>query len=294
MREYAVIGKRVPRIDVVPMVTGSAQYTGDIDLPGMLHGKLLRSHCPHAKIINIDTSRAEKLLGVKAVITGRHPNNKKWHIAVTDPRGVDEYPLALDKVLYAGDEVAAVAAIDEDIAREAIELIKVEYEELPAIFDIEAAMQPDAPQLHEGTQKNIANFFPVISGNVEEGFKGSDHIREDTFIINPVHNCFLESLVCVADFSYQNRLALYTTTQSPYLLRKMLAPVLQMKEGDVRIIKHFVGGGNCNKHEALAHHFCAAMLSKMSSRPVRIELSREEVFMLNRGAAKAVIELKPE
>ena len=291
MSDYAVIGKRLPRVDAVPMATGTAQYTGDVALAGMLHGKLLRSPYPHAKILNIDTSRAERLPGVKGIITGRDPNNKKWGF-IDDPTQLDEYPLAFDKVLYVGDEIAAVAATDEDIALEAIDLIRVEYEELPAIFDIEEAMKPDTPQIHEGTANNIAFHLPINFGAIEDGFKESDHIREDKFIINPVHNCFLEPLVCIADFSQDNRLTIWTPTQTAYFLRRMLASVLGMREGDIRLIKPFMGGGHCSKHEALAHHFCAAMLSKKTGRPVKTELSRDEVFTIHRAALKAVIELK--
>lgn len=291
MGDYTVIGKRVPKIDAVPIVTGSAQYTGDMVLPAMLHGRFLRSPYSHAKIIYIDTSRAEKLRGVKAIITGKDPSNQKWGY-VLDPTQMDEYPLAKSKVLYIGDEVAAVAAIDEDIAQEAVDLIQVEYEELPAVFDIESAMQPDAPQLHEGTNNNIGLHFPINAGNVEDGFKDSDYIREDRFIINPLHTCYPEPLVCIADFSSGSKLTLWTPTQSSYFFQKMLAAVLGMEESDIRIIKPFMGGGNCGKLEALAHHFCAAMLSKKTGRPVKIERSREECFTLNRGSGKAVIELK--
>src|SRR3990172_11527729 len=181
MRKYSVIGKRLPRVDGVVKATGEAKYTADMVLPRMLYGKVLRSPYPHARIVHIDTSRAERLPGVKAVITGKDTLGKKYGGLPALPITMDQQGLATEKVRYIGDEVAAVAAIDEDIAEEALDLIEVEYEELPAVFDPEEAMKPGAPQIHEHAGQNISFRYSVHFGDVERGFKESDHIREDKF-----------------------------------------------------------------------------------------------------------------
>src|SRR3990172_5274623 len=147
MEKYSVIGKSLPRVDAVIKATGEAKFTADMVLPRILYGKILRSPYPHARILNIDTTRARSLLGVKAVITGKDTPGIKYGLIDVPQCPADKNPLAMDKVRYVGDEVAAVAAIDEDIAEEALDLIDVEYEELPSVFDPLEAMKPDAPKI---------------------------------------------------------------------------------------------------------------------------------------------------
>jgi CO/xanthine dehydrogenase Mo-binding subunit len=159
--EYSVIGKRLPRVDAVIKATGDAKYAGDMVLPGMLFGKILRSPYPHARVLNIDTSKAEKLFGVRAIMTGKDIKEIKVGELITYPETIDECPLAVHKVRYIGEAVAAVAAIDEEIAQEALDLIKVEYEELPAVFDPEEAMKPGAPIVHEHAKQNISFKIPM-------------------------------------------------------------------------------------------------------------------------------------
>ena len=161
MTELTVVGKGVPRVDALEKVTGQAKYVGDIKVPRMLYGKILRSPYPHARIVNIDTSEAERLPGVKAVITHKDTPGIKFGLFDSPEFPADEHPLALDKVRYIGDEVAAIAAIDEDIAEEALNLIEVEYEELPAVFDPAEAMEPDAPQIHDHVERNIKIFHEL-------------------------------------------------------------------------------------------------------------------------------------
>ena len=149
MKAYSVVGKPLPRVDGKVKVTGEAQYAGDVKLPNMLHGKILRSPYPHAKIIRIDTSKAEALPGVKTIITGRDTGPIRFGFVDTPRYPADQYPLAIDKVRYVGEEVAAVAAVDEITATEALELIEVEYEQIPAVFDPEEALRDGAPKVHE-------------------------------------------------------------------------------------------------------------------------------------------------
>jgi len=170
MREYCVIGKRIPRRDAADKVSGRALFTDDIRLPGMLYGMILRSPFPHARILNIDTSRATKLQGVKAIIAGENTLKIKYGVISRSPKFMDEFPLAVQKVRFIGDEIAAVAAIDPDTALAALDLIRVEYQELPAVFDPEEAQKPGAPQIHNHAPRNISREFHLKKGNPEKGF----------------------------------------------------------------------------------------------------------------------------
>jgi 4-hydroxybenzoyl-CoA reductase subunit alpha len=170
MENFQYVGKSIPRLDAALKVTGEARYTVDVSFPNMLWGKLLRSPLPHARILNIDTSKAERLPGVKAVITGKDTD---FSYGITH---MDQKPLHMNKVRHVGDPVAAVAAIDEDTAQEAIELIKVDYEELPAVFHPLDAMEPTAPIIHEGVERNIAARPSYNSGDVEKAFKEADYV----------------------------------------------------------------------------------------------------------------------
>jgi CO/xanthine dehydrogenase Mo-binding subunit len=181
MQEHAMIGKDIPRTDGRAKATGAAIYTDDMKLPGMLYGKLLRSPLPHARIVRIDVKKALRLPGVKSVITGQDTPKVRYGNWRLFPVTQDEYPLALDKVRFIGDEVAAVAAVDRETAEEAISLITVDYEELPAVFDVEAAIKKGAPALHEASPGNISIDRKIRYGDIEKGFAESDYIREDVF-----------------------------------------------------------------------------------------------------------------
>ena len=168
--EHQVIGHDVPRTDGREKATGSAVYTDDIKLPGMLHGKLLRSPVAHARIAHIDVSKAAALPGVKCVITGEDTPKIKYGNWRLFPVTQDEYPLAIDKVRFIGDEVAAVAAVDKDIAAEALELIRVDYEKLPGVFDIDASLAKGAPIIHETSPSNISIDRKIQYGSIQKGF----------------------------------------------------------------------------------------------------------------------------
>ena len=178
---FKIVGQDVPRTDAEVKARGTALYTDDMKLPGMLHGQILRSPLAHARIKHIDTSKARRLPGVKCVITGEDTPKIKYGNWRLFPDTQDEYPLAVDKVRFIGDEVAAVAAIDKDTAEEALELIEVEYEELPAVFDVDSSMQPGAPVIHDYCPTNISVNRKIKYGDVEKGFAESDYVREDTF-----------------------------------------------------------------------------------------------------------------
>lgn len=278
MSDYSVIGKRVRRVDGTEKVTGNAEYTFDLVLPNMLYGKILRSPHPHAKIINIDTTPAEKLIGVKAVVTGKDTFGRKNGVWRRFSELCDEEMICRTKVRYVGDGVAAVAAIDEDTAEEACQLIKVEYEELPATFDPLEAIKEDAPQIHEGVELNINVTRHIEWGDVDEAFKRCDHIREDQFKTSSQHHVCMETHSAVASFDYNGKLTVWTSTQASYYMQRLLADMLDLRESDIRVIKPHTGGGFGSKFELDSAQFCASLLSMKLCRPVKIVFTRAEEF----------------
>ena len=282
MKKFNIIGKDVPRTDAAVKARGSAIYTDDMKLPGMLHGRILRSPLAHARIKHIDTSQAASLPGVKCVITAEDTPKIKYGNWRLFPETQDEYPLAVDKVRFIGDEVAAVAAIDKDTAEEVLELIKVEYEELPAVFDVDAAMQAGAPVLHDYCKDNVSVNRKIEYGDVEKGFSESDYVREDTFNVHAVVHAYLEPCSALAQVDLDGRITLWTSTQVPYIVQCLLASTLGMRENDIRVIKPYIGGGFGGKMELRTWEFCAALMAKMTSRPVKFTLSREEEFLAGR------------
>jgi len=278
MSKYSVIGKRVRRVDGTEKVTGNAKYTFDLVLPNMLYGKILRSPHPHARILNINTKKAEKLTGVKAVVTGKDTPGKKQGIWRRFPELCDEEILCREKVRYIGDPVAAVAAVDEDTAEEALDLIEVEYEPLPAVYDPMDAIKEDAPQIHEGVELNINVTRHIEWGDVDEAFKKCDRIREDKFRCSSQAHVCMETHDAVASYDYNGKLTVWTSTQSAYYIQALLAGMLNLRESDVRVIKPPTGGGFGSKFELDSAQFCASVLSMKLCRPVKIVLSREEEF----------------
>jgi len=293
MKNYSVIGKRLPRVDARDKVTGKALYTDDLSLPGMLCGKILRSPLPHAKIVGIDVSRALKLPGVKAIVTGDDTPKIKFGIISRSPKYMDEYPLAVDKVRFIGEEVAAVAAVDLDVALEALDLIKVAYEELPAVFDPQEAQKPGAPQLHEHAPNNISREYHIKKGAPEKFFKECDHIREDTFTTQSAIHSYMEPRAALASWDQSGKLTVYTSTQTPYYVQQHLGLTLNMNPDDIRVIKPYVGGGFGGKSDGLsAVEFCAALLAKHADRPVKLVCSRDEEFNAARRKHPSQISMK--
>ncbi|MDR7402940.1 MAG: xanthine dehydrogenase family protein molybdopterin-binding subunit, partial [Armatimonadota bacterium] len=277
MSEWRVIGYPTPRVDALEIVTGRATYTVDVSLPGMLVGKILRSPLPHARIRHVDTSRALALPGVQAVVTGEDTLKRKYGRFAS----ADEYGLAVDKVRYVGEQVAAVAARDEETALEALQRIRVEYEELPAVFDPGEAMREGAPILHEDVPNNVSYTADFHWGDVEAGFAASDYVREDTFSTPAQVHGSLEPHAAVAQYA-GGRLTVWSTTQGPYALRKDLAFTLGLPEGRVRVVKPHMGGGFGGKREMFASDFCAALLAMKTGLPVKIVYTRQEEFIASR------------
>lgn len=282
MGPFSVVGTDVPRTDAEAKTRGTAIYTDDMKLPGMLHGRILRSPYAHARITHIDVTRALALPGVKCALTAEDTPKIKYGNWRLFPETQDEYPLAVDKVRFIGDEVAAVAAIDKDTAEEALELIEVEYEELPPVFDVDSSTAPGAPVLHDYCPTNVSVNRSIKYGDVEKGFAESDYIREDTFTVQAVSHAYLEPCSALAQVDLDGRITLWTSTQVPYIVQCLLASTLNMRENDVRVIKPYVGGGFGGKMELRTWEFCAALMAKKTGRPVKFTLSREEEFLAGR------------
>ncbi|MBS4028821.1 MAG: molybdopterin-dependent oxidoreductase [Ignavibacteriales bacterium] len=277
------------KVDGVPKVTGSAQFTDDIFLPRMLFGKILRSPYAHAHILSIDTTKAEQLPGVIAIITGKELPIKYGVL----PSSQDETALCIDKVRFIGDGVAAVAAIDEFTAQEALKLIDVRYEILPAILTVEDALKNTFPKIHNDSkyENNVAKNVELEFGKVEEGFAEADYIREDEFFYDSNTHAMLEPHSAVATYEpsatsnnfKDGNLTLWSSTQTPHYVHRTLAKVLEMPASHIRVIKLHLGGGFGGKSEPFALEFCAAFLSIKTGRPVKITYTREEVFYSHRG-----------
>ncbi len=285
-----IVGTRVPMLDAGLKVKGAAQFTDDLVLPGMLFGKILRSPLPHARILNIDTSKAEKLPGVKGVVTGRDIPDRQYGIV---PMAKDEYALAKDKVRYIGDDVAAVCAIDPEIAEEALELIDVDYEELPAVFDPREAIKEGAPVIHAGVKNNTSFAIKKEFGDVARAFAESDAVFEDRFYSQAVNHAPLEPHAALAQFDPLNGdLTLWSSTQIPFFLRRNLSNTLQIPESKVRVIKPKVGGGFGQKIDMFAKDFCAAWFAIHLGKPVKFVYEREEVFISTRQRHPMYITVK--
>jgi 4-hydroxybenzoyl-CoA reductase alpha subunit len=289
MEDYSLIGKRIPRVDGKVKVTGEAKYAADYDMPGMLWCKMVRSPYPHARILNIDTSLAEKLPGVKAVCTGKDFGGWKWGWM---PKTRDEPPLAVGKVRYLAEAVAAVAAVDEDTAEEAADLVKVEYEELPGVFDPEEAMKEGAPQIHDYAENNLSWDFHMDFGDVEKGFAEADLVNEDRFETGRVITGYLEPPAAVALWD-SSGITLWAAKQSPYFVYRHLAACFKMPLNKVRIIQPFIGGGfGGTKNDSQPGDFCAVLFSKMTGRPVKFVYNMQEVLMTCRRRHNMIIHNK--
>ncbi len=296
--ENSAVGVSIPRVDAADKVTGRATYTADIYLPNMLYGKILGSPIAHGKVKRIDTSKAAALPGVVAILTGADvpdtmhgvsPARYDEHVLAKGSAGV---PPALPKVRHVGDPVAAVAAVDERTAEHALTLIDVEYEELPAVFDPQAAIADEAPLLHDNYARNVCTHVAQHFGDVEQAFAASHHVREESFVGNHIFQCPLEPHAAVAYWEHNGTLVLYTSTQVPHYVQYMMAHVLHIPLGQVRVIRPAVGGGFGGKAATTPLDLCAALLARRTGRPVKMVYSREEMFHYGRGRHKQHMKMK--
>jgi 4-hydroxybenzoyl-CoA reductase subunit alpha len=288
VREFDVVGHGALRIDGIAKLTGAAQYTDDLRPPRLLVGKILRSPHAHARVLSVDTSLAEALPGVKAVAVGADAPIPHGILPISE----DEHALAVDKVRYVGDPVAAVAAVDEATAERALALIRVTYEVLPAIFDSHEALIRDDVKIHEESKEaNVERRVSFRFGDVEAAFANADHIREDVFFKDAASHATLEPHSALAEFA-DGRLTLWTSTQVPHYVQRALSRVLNLPMDRVRVIKPTLGGGFGGKGEPLPLEFAASILAMKSGRPVKITHTREEVFLSHRGRHPMEMTLK--
>lgn len=296
-----VIGGNVRKVDGVRLATGAPAFTDDIHLSGMLYGKILPSPHAHARIVRIDATKARALPGVHAILTykdvPRVPHTtagQSW----PEPSPYDTYLLD-SKVRFVGDRVAAVAAETRAIAERALRLIEVEYEVLPAILEIEQAMQPDAPVIHDepdskniyDARRNLAAHILREIGNVEEGFREADYILEREFRTQRQQHCMLEPHVTICWLDPDGRLVIRTSTQVPYHCRRQVAMILGIPAGRIHVVKPRIGGGFGGKQEMLLEDICGA-LTLATRRPVKMEFTREEEFYMARSRHPQILRLK--
>ncbi len=281
-------------VDAAGKTTGAGKYTDDLSLPGMLVGKILHSPFPHARIKRIDTSRAGALDGVIAIVTGEDAPNQYGIL----PVGHDETALAVEKVRYIGDNVACVAAVNEEIAERALELIDVEYEPLPAYFDPEESMKAQTDLIHENRPYNLEKDYHHVFGDPEKGFGEADYVHEARYIANEVTHAAMEPHSTLANFELDpytgklGRLTVWSSTQVPYYLQHKLSLVLEMPMSQIRVIKPLVGGGFGGKSEVIPLEIIAAVAARAAKAPVKITYTREEVFWAHRGRPRTIIDLK--
>ena len=280
MSEYDVINSRAARLDAPDKVTGRAVFVDDMSMPGMLYGAMLQSPVAHAKILNIDISEALKLPGVKSVVTAKEAGLINYGVS---PARYDETVFCSDKVRYVGDEIAAVAAVDLETAMAAVSLIKVTYEELPILLTIEEAMAEGAPQLHDKYPGNICAEVHQEFGDVATAFKECDIIKTTTFTNKRQDAAFIEPQGVLANYDLSDHLTLYSSTQSPHYVQRIVSMVLSLPMGKVRVVKPYVGGGFGIKAATNPMELAACLLSMKTRKPVKMNYSREQVFLFSRA-----------
>lgn len=305
--QFNVVGKRLPRYDGADKVTGKAIFGPDVNLPGMAHGFILRSPHAHARILNIDTSRAAALPGVYAVVTAMDLPGAAERLAQGAESDLGhkyacDNTLASDKVLYTGHAVAAVAARTRALSEQAAALINVKYEVLPAVTDVLDAMAEDAPLLHEhmhtrslaGTSEkpsNVASHFQHVAGDPAQGFAEADVIVERAFRTATVHQGYIESHASTATWSADGNLTIYTTTQGTFAVRDQVTAQLQLPMSQVRVVPTEVGGAFGGKNTGYVD-VAAALLARKARRPVKIEMPRADVFLATGPSSGAFFRIK--
>jgi len=288
--DFAVIGQPLPKIDAWAKVVGETKYADDLFLPRMAYGKLLRSSHAHARIRSIDTTRARALPGVYAVVTGADLPRVKFGIL---PVSQDEEALCNDKVRMVGDAVAAVAAVDEETAERACRLIDVDYEPLPALMSIFDSLAHPEVRIHDyGDGPNVHKNVALQFGDVDGAFEQADLVREDVFFFEGNNHLPMEQHAAVAQWGSDGKLTLWSSTQTPHYVHRLLAKTLDVPAAHVRVIATPVGGGFGGKTDPFAHEIVACQLSKLTGRPVKIALTREEVFYTHRGRHPVLMWIK--
>ncbi len=279
--QRAVVGRRLPKVDAWAKVTGETRYADDLVLPRMAYAKLLRAQHPHARIRRVDAAAARAVPGVYAVITGEDFPPVRFGIL---PVSQDEEPLCRDKVRHVGDPVAAVAAVDEETAERAARLIAVDYEPLEPLMSIERALAEGTERIHEyGDGHNVHKLVSLEFGDVAEGFREADLVREDAFFFEGNTHLPMEQHAAVAQWTADGKLTLWSSTQTPHYVHRALGKVLGLPLSRIRVIATPNGGGFGGKSDPFSHEMVVARLAQLTGRPVKTTLTREEVFYTHRG-----------
>lgn len=279
------IGHEINRIDALEKVTGNAIFNADLKIPNMLHGKVLHSTIPHGTIKSLDVEEASKIEGVEAVVTGKD-------LDYLGGEALKDMPFfARDRIRYHGEPIAAVAAIDYETAVKAVNAIKVEYEEIPAVLSIEEAIKEDAPVLHPDLEQyerikavkpvagtNICNEFVTEHGDVEKGFAEADYVYEDTFTTPPCNHAQIEPYSAIAQINNDGLIKVWTTNSSVHRLRKDLSDALEVTQSRIQVIANYIGGSFGGKGGLKVEPLAIALAQKTKNKPVRIVYTREEVF----------------
>ena len=280
MKVLNVVGQRIPQHDSAVKAMGQAQYTDDLSLPGQFYGRLVRSPIPHGRVLHVDLSKALALPGVKGAVTGADMPDNVYGIV---PKAKDEHALARPKVRYIGDEVAAVVAVDPETAEEAARLVRVEYEELPAVFDPLEAIKEGAPVIHDRHPNNISAQIYKEFGDVEKGFAASAYVFEDKFYSQAVNHAPMEPHAALASYDAQDGdWTVWTSTQIPYFLKRNIATTIGVEENKVRVIKPKVGGGFGQKVDMFSKDVLACWFARELNRPIKFVYDREEIFQSTR------------
>ncbi len=288
-KELMVVGKRHPKTDGWERVSGKAIYASDIYLPGMLYGKILRSPHPHARVVNIDVEKAKAHPGVKAVLTPRDIATLSWD--KNPGRSHHDMPLLADVARYAGDDIAVVAAVDEDRAQEALDLIKVDYQLLPFVLDPEEALKPSAPKIYPNGNLLGGKPSTLARGNIEKGFQEADLVYEGKYSTPMLQHVSAEPRVCVARWE-RGKLTVWDSLQYTFAIQVGLAAVLKIPMSKVRVICEFMGGGFGDKLQIERYSVLASILSMKTGHPVRIEFDREENFLATHHRYPSICYLK--
>ncbi|RLB90197.1 MAG: xanthine dehydrogenase family protein molybdopterin-binding subunit, partial [Deltaproteobacteria bacterium] len=288
--KFSIVGKRIPKLDAAQKAMGRAEYIQDIKMPGMLYGKILYSKYAHANIIKIDTSKAMALSGVHAVLTGEDvPKKMKMGFYKDNP------PLKKGKVCSFRDEVAAVAATSPEIAKKALGLIEIQYEELPGIFDPEKAMEKDSPLVHEYHKSNVLNLpWKLHYGDVEKAQKEAAFVVEDRFTTTWVTHCCMGTSGAVAAFDAAENLTIYSNTQIPSLAQKDFLEALKamgLENKRARVIKPIIGGGFGSKLDTYAYEHIAILLAHKCRKPVKLTFDRVEEFKATSTRQPAIMDI---
>ena len=270
---YRVIGKPTPLIDGPEKVVGRGKYVPDLKLPGMLHGKILRSPVAHARIRSINVDRAIHLQGVKAVLTGQDIPQVRWGFEI-----LDQTALAIERVRFIGEEIVAVAAVDEATAQDAIELIQVDYEPLPEVFSPSEALAKNAPTIHEKQPDNCASQLNIVHGDTKASFDKAAAIHEESYHTPLQYQAYTEPIGSVAEVDPSGKITIWSSTQSVFFTRARVAQALGIPESRVRVIQPHVGGAFGGKWSDEPNAMLSALLAKKTGRPVRLINTRLEEF----------------